>query len=212
MHQGLYLQQQMPQIHMLQAKLSKTKPEPWAALQRDGTYGTGTAKFPSGQRYLHRRCVPVLGSKQEFKSTFWQQKAPQTQVSGVPKVQASMKKCGMADAQANGGGQHAVLPKLRLGFNHTHMVSLGRTGQSPVKAILKGGGTAFQLKVVGSLIKDNPRSWKRARSMTPTPVKSKHYTVTNSVAGNMGDPQGENTSNRYYTKSSTCGCLHSPAT
>ncbi|XP_044587146.1 mucin-19-like isoform X3 [Cotesia glomerata] len=44
----------------------------------------------------------------------------------------------------------------------------------------------------------------KTRSMTPTPVKSNYYTVTNSVAGNMGDPRRKY-EHRYYTKSSTCG-------
>ncbi|XP_034941761.1 apomucin-like [Chelonus insularis] len=42
------------------------------------------------------------------------------------------------------------------------------------------------------------------KSMTVAPVKTNYYTVTNSVAGKLGDAR-KKYEHRYYTKSSTCG-------
>lgn len=40
--------------------------------------------------------------------------------------------------------------------------------------------------------------------MNANPVKQNYVTVTNNIAGKMGDPK-PNYEHRYYTKSSTCG-------
>ncbi|XP_074101516.1 uncharacterized protein LOC141529071 isoform X1 [Cotesia typhae] len=100
-------------------------------------------------------------------------------------------------ASSQGSGKHQ--PQTVILAPNPDRSQIGKF--NPDTRALKPGHTQNHLQATHSGKYTNPG---KTRSMTPTPVKSNYYTVTNSVAGNMGDPRRKY-EHRYYTKSSTCG-------
>ncbi|CAD6240064.1 GSCOCG00002485001-RA-CDS [Cotesia congregata] len=101
-------------------------------------------------------------------------------------------------APSQAGGKHQPQTVI-LAPNPDRSQQIGKF--NPDTRALKPGHNQNYLHATHSGKYTNPG---KTRSMTPTPVKSNYYTVTNSVAGNMGDPRRKY-EHRYYTKSSTCG-------